>query len=220
MADYKYYSSEIASVNPTGTNKASYTPTNTALQSCPTNGTSWHANPTPLPPTPDQNLCDCIEDASGCVVSDSVSTEKYGDFFDVVCGSTDCSGTKANGTLGEYGAYSMCDLKQKLAFVLNKYYTEQGKAAATACRFKGSATTKATTSPTGICSAQIDEAGKAGTGSVSTEATATAHSSSSSTKWSSGGAPFGMHPSVTVGAFQVGAYMAMAILSGLGMVLL
>ncbi|KAJ5150844.1 uncharacterized protein N7482_010096 [Penicillium canariense] len=219
MSDFKYYSSEIASANPTGTNKASYTPTNSALQSCPTVGSGWQAEASPLPPTPDATLCECVYEESACVVSSDVSTSKYGTLLGTVCGYTDCAGVNGNATTGEYGAYSMCEIKYKLAFALNKYYKEQGKSA-TACDFSSSATTKATTAAIGTCSVQIKEAGSAGTGSVTTEATATADSSSSSSTSSSAGAPANLHSSVAVGYFQVGAYVATAFLTGLGMILL
>ncbi|KAF3403533.1 1,3-beta-glucanosyltransferase [Penicillium rolfsii] len=219
MPDFKYYSSEIASANPTGTNKASYTPTNTVLQSCPTVGSDWQAKSSPLPPTPDANLCDCIYDESACVASSSLSTTKMASLLSTVCGYTDCSGVSANATTGEYGAYSMCEIKYKLAFALNKYYTEQDKDSS-ACDFSSSAATKATTAATGTCSAQIKEAGTAGTGTVTTEATATAGSSSSSSTSSSAGAPITLHSSVTVGYFQIGFYAATALFAGLGMILL
>jgi hypothetical protein len=220
MADFKYYSSEIASVNPTGTNKASYTPTNTALRSCPTVGTSWSAKASPLPPSADVNLCECMYDASGCVVSDSLATSKYAKLFSTVCGYTDCSGLEANATTGEYGAYSMCSTKQQLAFALNKYYVEQDRAA-TACNFASSATTKATTAASGACSSQMKQAGTAGTGTVTTEATATAgSSSSSSTSTSSSGAALSIHSSTSFGSFQVAAYVATALLAGVGMIAL
>lgn len=219
MSDFKYYSSEIASVNPTGTNKASYNPTNTVLQSCPTVGSGWQAKASPLPPTPDASLCECIYEESACVASSSLSTSKMGTLLSTVCGYTDCGGVSANATTGEYGAYSMCEIEYKLAFALNKYYKEQNKASS-ACDFSSSASTKATTAATGTCSVQIKEAGTAGTGTVTTEATATAGSSSSSSTSSSAGVPVTLHSSVTVGSFQMGAYIATAVLTGLGMVLL
>ncbi|KAJ5112001.1 hypothetical protein N7532_000046 [Penicillium argentinense] len=222
MKDFTSYSDQIASANPTGTNKASYTPTNTALQQCPTVATSsWLAKATPLPPTPDSNLCGCIYDESACVPADDLKEAKYGTLLGVVCGYTDCSGLNSNATTGKYGAYSMCGVKDQLAFALNKYYTEQDKAA-TACSFSGSATTKATTSATGTCSSQIKEAGTAGTGTVTTESTATAgsDSSSSSSTSSSFAVPASVHSSVSVGSLQVAAYVATALLAGIGMIAL
>lgn len=221
MKDFTSYSNQIASATPTGTNKASYTPTNTALQSCPTVGSSWLAHASPLPPTPDSSLCGCIYDESACVVSDDVKEAKYGTFLGVVCGYTDCGGLESNATTGEYGAYSMCGVKDQLAFALNKYYSEQNEHA-TACSFSGSATTKATTAATGTCSSQIKEAGTAGTGTVTTGATATAgsDSSSSSSTSSSFASPASLHSSVSFGSFQIAAYVATALLAGVGMIAL
>ncbi|KAJ5419969.1 hypothetical protein N7465_002488 [Penicillium sp. CMV-2018d] len=222
MSDFKYYSSEIASANPTGVNKASYTPTNTALRSCPTVGSGWAAEPSPLPPIADVDLCNCMYDASACVVAGSLSSTKYAKLFSTVCGYTDCSGLTGNATTGEYGAYSMCTTKQQLAFALNKYYVEQDRAA-DACSFAGSATVKAVTKATGTCSTQMKEAGTAGTGTVTTENTATggsgsASSTASSTTSSSGA--ISLHSSSSFGSFQVAAYIVTALLAGVGMIAL
>jgi hypothetical protein len=222
MADFKYYSSQIASVNPTGVKKASYTPTNTALRSCPTVGSSWSAEPSPLPPVADIQLCDCMYDASACVVADSLSSTKYAKLFSTVCGYTDCSGLTANATTGEYGAYSMCSTKQQLAFALNKYYVEQNRAA-DACSFAGSATAKSVTKATGTCATQMKEAGTAGTGTITTENTGTAGSGSASSTGSSttsSSAAISMHSSSPFGSFQVAAYIATALLAGVGMIAL
>lgn len=222
MSDFKYYSSQIANANPTGVNKASYTPTNTALQSCPTVGASWDAKSSPLPPAADSQLCECMYDASACVVAGSLASTKYANLFSTVCGYTDCSGLTANATTGEYGAYSMCSTKQQLAFALNKYYVEQDRAA-DACSFSGSATVKASTKATGTCSTQIKEAGTAGTGTVTTENTATADSSSASSTASSSTSSSGairVHHSSSFGSFQVAAYIATALLAGVGMIAL
>ncbi|KAJ5772746.1 hypothetical protein N7457_007642 [Penicillium paradoxum] len=232
MSDFKYYSSQIANVDPTGTNKASYTPTNTALRSCPTVGSKWGAEAEPLPPAADSNLCDCMYDASACVVTESLSEKRYSKLFSTVCGYTDCSGLAANATTGEYGAYSMCSTKHQLAFALNKYYLEQNKAA-DACDFAGSATVKAVTKATGTCSSQMKEAGSAGVGTITTEGTGSkksdsdsdsdsdsSSSASSTSATSSSGGAMNIHSSVSFGSFQVAAYVATALLAGVGMIAL
>ncbi|KAI2928304.1 CAZyme family GH72 and CBM43 [Aspergillus niger] len=228
LADFTYYSSQIASATPSGTNKASYTPTNTALQSCPAvTSKSWLATSSPLPPTPNQELCTCMDNASGCVVKDSVSSSDYDDLFSTVCGFTSCDGIFHNGTTGTYGAYSMCGAKQQLNFVLDKYWKEQGKKA-DACGFDGSATTTATVKATGTCSALMKEAGTAGTGTVTSKPTGTAAGSSSasgtggvSAVGSVGSASLGKGSAIiSIGAWQVGAYVVTGVVAGLGMVLL
>ncbi|KAJ5112891.1 hypothetical protein N7456_001425 [Penicillium angulare] len=220
LTDFSYYSKEIASATPSGTNKASYTPTNTVLQTCPTEDADWQAKSSPLPPAADENLCECIYDAAACVPDSSLSTSKMGTLLGLVCGSTDCGGVQGNGTTGVYGAYSMCGVKDQLAFALNKYYSAEGKTAS-ACSWNGSASTKATTAATGTCSSQIKEAGTAGTGTVTTEATATADSSSgSSSSSSSSSAGTTVHSSVSFGIFQIGVPAAIALITGVGMILL
>ncbi|CAI7639325.1 unnamed protein product [Penicillium glandicola] len=216
MADFASYSKHIATADPTGVNKASYTPTNTALESCPTVGASWSAIASPLPPAADSDLCECMYNAAGCVVASSVSTSKYSTLFSTVCGLTDCSGLTANATTGEYGAYGMCTSKQQLVFALNKYYVEQDSAA-DACSFSGSATVKSITTATGTCATQMKEAGTAGTGTVT--ATGSSASSTSSASTSSSGA-ISMHSSSSFGSFQVAVSIAAALLAGVGMIAL
>lgn len=225
LDDFTSYSNHIASASPSGTNKASYSPTNTALQSCPSVGTAWEATATPLPPTPNINLCNCMSAAARCVVKDSISTSDYSDLFSVVCGYTDCSGVGANGTTGEYGAYSMCGAKDQLNFIINHYYEEQDESAS-ACDFGGSATTTSTTRATGTCQALMSEAGSAGTGTVTSQPTGTGGAGgaggASGTASSSTGAavPGVVAGSVGVGNVQFAAYVVTAVLAGLGMVVL
>lgn len=220
LADFSSYSKHIASANPTGTNKASYTPTNTALQSCPSVGTAWEATATPLPPTPNTELCNCMSAAAKCVVKDSIDSSDYSDLFSVVCGYTDCSGVSANGTTGSYGAYSMCEAKDQLNFIINHYYEKQGSKAS-ACDFGGSATTTSTTSPSGTCKALMSEAGSAGTGTVTSQPTGSGAEASSSASSSKGAAVPGVAVgSVGFGQLQVGVYFVAAVMAACGMVLL
>ena len=156
---FTYYSSAIASATPSGTNKASYTPTNSALQSCPAVSTAWKATQTPLPPTPNEELCNCMDASAGCVVKDSLSSSKYSDLFGVVCGYTDCDGLTANATTGKYGAYSVCDAKQQLSFVMDLYYQDQSDKSQ-ACDFDGKGETQDATEAKGTCASLMKDAGK------------------------------------------------------------
>ncbi|GKZ75548.1 1,3-beta-glucanosyltransferase gas1 [Aspergillus niger] len=222
MTDFSYYSKEIASATPSSTNKASYTPTNTALRSCPTENSSWKAKASPLPPTPDSDLCECMVDAATCTVKDSLDSDDIGDLMGEVCGMMSCSGITGNGTTGKYGAYSMCNSKQQLVFVLNEYYEKQKSAgnSASACSWGGSATTKSATSATGSCKTYMSEAGTAGTGLVTSEATATAGSSGSTASSTSVSSTSAGAKAVHVGYFQLAVYVAVAVVSGFAMIML
>jgi hypothetical protein len=141
LVDFGAYSRRMASAHPSGINKESYTPSHTALQECATMNSKWAAAASPLPPTPNPGLCDCVTDATGCMVADSVPSSEYGQLFELVCGMTDCGDIIANSTEGKYGDYSMCGPKQQLNIVLDKYYQEQGSDSS-ACHFDGAAVTK------------------------------------------------------------------------------
>lgn len=177
LADFNNYSEEIHKISPTSLNTASYTPTATSL-ACPPTNSYWEAA-TNLPPTPNESICSCMDDATACRVSDDVDEKDYEELFNYVCGIVDCSGISANGTTGKYGAYSFCSSKQQLDFVLNLYYQKNG-AANSDCDFSGSATLmKATTQ--GSCKTVLNEIGSLGTGSASASVTYAAGSSGSVT---------------------------------------
>ena len=221
MDDFKYLSSQMAKVDATGTNSADYKPTNSA-RPCPSVNKDWEASKE-LPPTPNSELCSCMEDSLSCVAKDSVKDEEMGKLFGVVCGSKGvCDGIASNSTTGTYGAYSVCKSKQKLSFVMDQYYKKQNKKS-TACDFDGAAHVQDASKPKGTCSALINQAGSAGTGTVTSIPTAPAasDSSSDSSSSSSGAAvALAVPTAVNVGAWQFGAYLATAMLAGAGMIIL
>jgi hypothetical protein len=134
------------------------------------------------------------------------------------------SGVATNSTAGTYGAYSMCNAKQRLGWAMNRYYQLNNKAS-DACGFSGAAkTTKATTASS--CSAQssaMSAIGTAGTNNVNgglvASGSATGGSSSTSTSKGAGAMTFSPQ-AVYVGAWQTGAYAVAAIASGLFMIML
>ena len=225
----------MASVSPTGVNSASYNPTNTAAQSCPSVGSDWQAA-SALPPTPNQALCECMENALSCIPN-QVSDDDAGDLFGYICGlnqgqNTYCDGIAHNATTGNYGAYGMCNPQQQLGWVLNVYYNQQQASGngASACDFSGSAALQSAQSPTGSCKALISQAGQDGQGTVTSAPTATAGSGSGSSGGSSGsgsgssssssaGVP-GFSSPENMGMFQVVVYGVVAFASAAGMILL
>ncbi|KAK7521604.1 putative 1,3-beta-glucanosyltransferase [Phyllosticta citriasiana] len=225
LSDFSYYSKQIATVSPTGVNSASFTPTNTANQACPTVGKSWGAKSSPLPPTPNDDLCECMYKSLSCVTSPDVDSSDYGELFGTVCGLNDkaCEGIATNATTGVYGAYSVCNTTYQLAYVLNRYY-ELGNSESSACAFSGSATLTSSAKATGTCSSLLNAAGTAGTGTVAAAATGGAAgvtgSSASGTKSAGAGTPGAPMASVNFGMLQVGIYAITAVVTGVGMIML
>jgi hypothetical protein len=86
LGDYSNLSKAMATVSPSGVNSASYSPTNT-IASCPATGTAWAAVASPLPPSPNKELCQCMFNSLSCTVKSSVDAENYGDMFGYVCGA-------------------------------------------------------------------------------------------------------------------------------------
>lgn len=222
--DFSALSKQIAKATPSGVKMDAYNPTNTAAAKCPTVNTEWGAESTPLPPVVNANLCSCMMDTVGCVVTDDVDEKDYGKLFGTVCGFKDgeyCSGVNKNTTNGPFGAYGMCAPKEQLAFALNAYYEGQKKAS-DACDFKGSATVKKAASTTAAnCASLMSQAGKDGTGTVAGGATAAGSGASGSSTGSKGAAAPGITVShVQVGILGISLYVLGALGSGMAMIFL
>ncbi|TQB70758.1 1,3-beta-glucanosyltransferase gas1 [Monascus purpureus] len=221
LSDFTSLSSQLAKISPSSTNMAQYTPSKTANLACPTVDASWEAS-SKLPPTPDENVCNCMYSTLTCVPDSKLSDEDIGKLLGVVCGlsSSACDGVAANATNGEYGEYSMCGAKEQLGYALNAYYEEQGKDAS-ACNFKGSATTQVA-SASGGCSAVLSSASAAVTASSTASGSAGSADSTASHSGSKGAAPSFRAPHVfgISDAFQIGAYAVTAVGTGLLMIVL
>ncbi|KAG7191557.1 1,3-beta-glucanosyltransferase gas1 [Scheffersomyces spartinae] len=184
LGDFSNYVKEIKSVTPSLA-KASSGGSSSTL-SCPGNSDSTWTAATNLPPTPEKDVCDCLAGTLTCQVDSSVSKKDYGDLFGIVCGKIDCSDISGNGTTGVYGAFSFCSDKDKLSYVLNKYYEENDKAKS-ACAFDGSATLMSSASSGGSCQTKLSSAMSAASESAPKTTGGSSASGSSSSGSSSSG---------------------------------
>lgn len=219
-----------------------YEPTNTDLRDCPSTGNSWEAVASPLPPTPNRQLCSCMFNASSCTVSSEVDEDDYEDFFGVVCGLANgiCDGIAADPEEGNYGAFGMCGARSQLAFALNQYYLSQDESP-DACDFSGSATLTTPEETPDSCLALLDEAGDDGTGTVTSAPRGGGGGGGGDGDGDGGDGSDGgdgededgegsgdddaaipglSFARVDLGAVQIGAYVVCAVLSGVGMILL
>lgn len=221
MPDFASLSKQIQKATPTGVNSDKYSPTESA-PSCPSVGKDWESSDK-LPPSPNSDLCSCMEDSLTCVVKDDVSDKEIGKLFGTVCDLGNCDGISKDAKKGRYGAYSMCKPKQQLSFVMDQYYQQQSKKgnAASACDFKGAASTRKSSKPSGTCKDLMNEAGTAGTGIVTSHPTVGSDAGSARSSTSSDAAGMMASPgSVNVGNWQLGVYFATAIFAGVAMILL
>lgn len=144
-----------------------------------------------------------------CVASNEADNSTYAELFDYVCGMGGdlCNGIAANSTTGTYGEFGMCSPQQQLGYVLNQYYSSRDSAS-TACDFSGSATLQQATSATGSCAAALSSASSAagnGGGGAST---------------SEGAAAGGHAVSGTVEYITMAVLVQVALISGIGMIVL
>lgn len=226
LSDFNNLSKQLATVSPSSTNSASYSVTNTALQTCPTVDTTWEAS-SDLPPIANADLCDCMVASLTCVAKSTISSNETSSLFSYICGDLDsdaCAGIEKNATTGVYGSYSMCDSAQQLSFIMNQYYLNQDKDSS-ACDFNSQATTQSA-STASACKTLLSQAGTAGTGTVTatptgavTTATGTA-ASGSSTATKTGAAGAVTIGRVDTGALSLGVYVVVAMIAGAGMIVL
>jgi len=150
--------SKIDDADLEGVSLSSYTPTNTKARDCPKSQKAWAASPT-LPPTPDRALCTCMLDSLECTTKRSVKEEDIGAVLGYICGEagTDCSGITGDAEAGVYGAYSMCDPMERLAWAMNAHYIERD-GAFDACDFEGKAQLVQPNAAS-TCGAKIEDAG-------------------------------------------------------------
>lgn len=214
LADFNAWSTQIHAVTPTSVQSASYSPTNTVGQACPSVGTNWAAA-TALPPTPNQDVCSCMMASLSCVVAPSVNTTAVADLFGQVCGyngGKPCAGIVRNTTTGTYGAYSMCNSTEQLSNAFNAYYIEQ-KSDSTACDFAGAAQVVKAAGAASSCSSLIASATSANSGG----ATGTGAASSTSKKNDASGMTYG----ASFGAWKYAVgFTVLAVTTGFGMILL
>jgi 1,3-beta-glucanosyltransferase GAS1 len=205
LKDFSAFSSQIHAVHPSTVNAAEYSPTNTAMQACPTVGPEWQVSPSGLPPTPDAEVCSCMVSSLSCVAKANLSSNVLGNLFNYICTASPsaCAGFAYNTSNGAYGAYLGCNDQDKLSNAFNAYYLEQNSAN-TACDFSGNATVVQAQATAASCSSAIASATASG-------------NSTTSGKKSAGSSE---HASVAIGGWAWAAYFSTVVLFGLGIFLL
>ncbi|KAF2105778.1 beta-1-3-glucanosyltransferas-like protein [Lophiotrema nucula] len=219
--DFTSLRNQLSTIDPTITQSSDYHPS-TDAPACPTTGASWEAVASPLPPSPNNQLCQCMAASLECNVK-SDDEKLYADTFDYVCGANSdfCEGIAHNATTGSFGAYGACNPKEQLAWVVNQYYVGNNKAS-TNCDFSGVATVQSAATSSG-CAELLSAAGTAGTGIVaSPTGKGTAGATAASSSKSKGAAAPGVS---TPAFFEYGSvmfvgYVAVAMMSMVGMIAL
>ncbi|KAI5458533.1 Glucanosyltransferase-domain-containing protein [Mariannaea sp. PMI_226] len=219
LADFSKLQSRVTAAKPSGVSMSSYKPSNEPA-SCPALSDNWVANKA-LPPTPNEDTCECMVKAASCVPAKGLKTKAYADIFDYICGkdSSVCAGINGNATSGVYGAYSMCNQQQKLTYVLDQYYKDQDNAA-DACDFDKQATTQDGSTESSCKSALASASSINAIAATATAGSSSATGSSKSDDGNFGNPAAAIGRLFTVGEFAVGAYLVAAVGVGAGMILL
>ncbi|KAL8732167.1 MAG: hypothetical protein Q9166_002914 [cf. Caloplaca sp. 2 TL-2023] len=221
--DFTALSSQIAKVTPSGVAMSAYSPTNKP-QACPKEDNAWSASEK-LPPSPNNAVCSCMVQSLNCTAKSDISDDDLQTNFDYLCDPNNgdfCSGILANGTTGEYGAYSMCTPQERIAWAFNAFFMDQtknNKQNTDPCNFKGVAQ-KQTPKAAGTCKDVVSQAGDSGTGVITGAPSATGSNSGGSASSSTGAASALTVPGFNAGFFQMAAYVTVAAFIGAGMVLL
>ncbi len=141
-------------------------PGSTTFPSCPTANSTFLASQS-LPPTPNDNSCNCLESSLACQFTPTTSNTSaiVGPLLDTACGllgqvNGNCDAIAADGAAGTYGPVSFCNpcmslillsyhlltvwtftllTAIKLSYVMDQYY-EATNRVATSCSFGGNAT--------------------------------------------------------------------------------
>ncbi|KAF1998558.1 carbohydrate-binding module family 43 protein [Amniculicola lignicola CBS 123094] len=218
--DFTSLRNQLASIDPTITQSSAYTPSNTP-PACPTVGSDWEAEASPLPPSVNPQLCACAVSDLECNI-ESTDEEKYADVFNYICAADSkyCDGIAHNATTGTYGTYGGCDAKDQLAWAANQYYIGNSRSSS-ACDFSGLATIQKAATASG-CASLLSAAGTEGTGTVPSptgRGTAAVGTGSPAASSSSKGVAPGM---ATPGLFDYGGvvfgvYVVIAMVSMVGM---
>jgi hypothetical protein len=220
--DFTSLQSQLATISPSITQKSAYTPA-TSAPACPSVGGSWQAQASPLPPTVNPQLCQCMVASLQCNIKDT-NKDDYADVFDYICGANSkfCDGIAHNATTGNFGGYSGCDPKDQLAFAANQYYLGNSKSAA-ACSFDGKATRQSAQTASS-CAALLSAVGANGSGTVPTatgRGTAGASGGAGTGSSSKGAAAGTYSPGVfKYGGVVMGIWGAVAVGSVVGMLVL
>lgn len=145
-SDFTRLATQFNATNPPETPTKSSAPSQSTI-ACPTQNSTWLAS-TSLPPTPNHDVCDCLnQNAFACRVRNQSANRPpvIGALLDYTCqllgqsnsGAT-CEPIGGNGSTGVYGDLSYCNPATKLNYAISAYY--EYNPVDSSCDFSGNAT--------------------------------------------------------------------------------
>ncbi|KAJ1029688.1 hypothetical protein NDA13_002931 [Ustilago tritici] len=147
-ADWSALRSELANTTSALTGALAGVNAEPAYATC-RGGISQFPASTTLPPTPNTQLCNCLEqNAYSCILNAASfnSPNIIGTLTGQACSylgqrGGSCAPILADGATGTYGNYSFCSSGQRMEWVMSEYY-EATQFDAQSCHFAGNATSK------------------------------------------------------------------------------
>ncbi|KAH7112570.1 Glucanosyltransferase-domain-containing protein [Dendryphion nanum] len=228
---FEALSSAMATANPTPSNSAEYNPLVT-FASCPTSApnSKWKTG-SKLPPKPHPRLCSCMMESLKCVAKESamrsVGHSQYQTMVSSLCTnplSDDCIGIQRDGGLGEYGAFSVCNMTESWSWLANRHTLRSGDQS---CNLNNTVSLRpAPPAPGPECSFLLQQAGLNGEKAVTatfTGSSATGSPSNASGGSSGSGNSGGSSSSLSAGAkagIAIGALGGVALILGAMLIVL
>ncbi|PRP81730.1 putative 1,3-beta-glucanosyltransferase [Planoprotostelium fungivorum] len=132
--DFKNLMGRLANINPDRTSLTAYNGSTSTVNACPAyNADTFNSQSYPLPPTPDDTVCSCLNSQLACTTFYQNATLAYANAtylnyiaqdVNFVCSSNAsfCEAISSNSATAKYGMYSGCNSLQRAAYVLNQYY--------------------------------------------------------------------------------------------------
>ncbi|KAJ1918577.1 1 3-beta-glucanosyltransferase gel4 [Mycoemilia scoparia] len=138
--DFDDFRREIRNASPKGVNFEHYNPAK-SVQRCPAVSEEWQTSSKALPPTPNEQACQCMFNSLECALSSDYSDSEgkiLGDFLGYVCGENPDACAEVSGftKTGQYGIYSGCSAQQRSSYIINANYLAQNRNR-NACKIDG-----------------------------------------------------------------------------------
>lgn len=125
LDDYRIVQLRFMESKPVGVQKSWNTESRRGQVKCPVVSSTWNALLV-LPKFPLPEVCECLDASLSCILTPYVRIHET-DLLYEVCLVTDCLKINGNGSQGKYGVFSVCGIKQRISYALNKHWVQNDR---------------------------------------------------------------------------------------------